>query len=138
MDLREQISRLQLTLGALPTKPLARFDELDAKARDLSAKRSEHEERLAALEPPATRFGRVRDPHAEERAFLRTAIEMDERRAGRPRAPTAPGCSASSAIPTRSGPSGMGSRTRSPSCGATTIRFATSSRNGTSSASRAG
>jgi hypothetical protein len=77
MELREQISRLQLTLGALPTKSLARFDELDAKARDLGAKRSEREERLAALGQPATRFGRTRDPHAEERAFLETAIEMD-------------------------------------------------------------
>jgi hypothetical protein len=77
MDLREQIGRLQLTLGALPTKPLARFDELDAKVRDLAAQRSEHEERLAALGQPATRFGRVRDPHAEERAFLQTAIELD-------------------------------------------------------------
>jgi conjugative relaxase-like TrwC/TraI family protein len=77
MDLREQIGQLQLTLGALPTKPLARFDELDAKVRDLSAKRSEHEEQLASLGQPATRFGRVRDPHAEERAFLQTAIEMN-------------------------------------------------------------
>ncbi|MHB8695908.1 MAG: ATP-dependent DNA helicase, partial [Solirubrobacteraceae bacterium] len=77
IDLRDQISGLQLTLGALPTKPLARFDELDAKARDLGAKRSEHEDQLAALGRPATRFGRVRDPHATERAFLQTAIEMD-------------------------------------------------------------
>jgi hypothetical protein len=77
MDLREQINRLQLTVDALPTKPLARFDEVDAKVRDLSAKRSEHEERLAALGQPATRFGRERDPHAQERAFLRTAIEID-------------------------------------------------------------
>jgi chromosome segregation ATPase len=76
MDLREQISRLQLTLGALPTKSLARFDELDAKARDLGAKRSEHEDRLAALDQPASRFRR-RDPDAEERTFLQTAIEMD-------------------------------------------------------------
>jgi hypothetical protein len=77
MDLRDQIRGLQLTLGALPAKPLARFDELDAKARDLGAKRSEHEDQLVALGRPATRFGRVRDPHAEERAFLRTAIEID-------------------------------------------------------------
>jgi conjugative relaxase-like TrwC/TraI family protein len=75
-DLREQINRLQTILGALPTKPLARFDELDAKVRDLSAKRSEHEDRLAALGQPAARFGRVRDLHAEERAFLQTAIKM--------------------------------------------------------------
>jgi conjugative relaxase-like TrwC/TraI family protein len=77
MDLREQISRLQLTLGALPTNPLARFDDLDTKARDISGMRSEHEERLSALGQPATRFGRVHDPHAEERAFLRTAIDID-------------------------------------------------------------
>jgi conjugative relaxase-like TrwC/TraI family protein len=75
--LREQIGRLQLTLGALPTKPLARFDELDAKARDLGATLSVHEEQLSGLGRPATRFGRLVDPHAEERAFLRTAIEMD-------------------------------------------------------------
>jgi len=77
MDLRDQIRRRQLTHGALATKPLARFDELDAKARDLGAKRSGHEDQLAALGRPATRFGRVRDPHAEERTYLQAAIEMD-------------------------------------------------------------
>ena len=76
-DLREQIGRLQLTLGALATKSLARFDELDARARDLGAKRSEYEDRLAALDQPTRRFGRRRDPDAEERAFLQNAIEMD-------------------------------------------------------------
>ena len=77
MDLHDKIRGLQLTLGALLTKPLARFDELDAKARGLGAKRSEHEDQLVALGRPATRFGRVRDPHAAERAFLQTAIEID-------------------------------------------------------------
>ena len=78
-ELHEQISRLQASLGALPTKPLQRFDELDARARDLAARRSDHQEQLARLEPPARRFGRVRDPDAEARQFLRNAIEMDDR-----------------------------------------------------------
>ena len=78
-ELREHISRLQLTLGALPTKPLQRIDELDARARDLAARRSDHQEQLARLEPPARRFGRVRDPDAHARQFLHTAIEMDDR-----------------------------------------------------------
>lgn len=79
IDLREQIARLELTLQALPVKPLERFDELDAKARDLAASRSEHEERLTALDQPARRFGRRADPHAQERAFLQNAIAMDDR-----------------------------------------------------------
>jgi hypothetical protein len=78
-ELRERISRLQLTLDALPTKPLQRIDELDARARDLTAQRSEHQEQLARLGPPARRFGRVRDPDAEPREFLHNAIEMDDR-----------------------------------------------------------
>ena len=40
---------------------------------------AEHAERLAALDPPTRRLGRVRDAHADERAFLLTAIEMDDR-----------------------------------------------------------
>jgi conjugative relaxase-like TrwC/TraI family protein len=79
IDLRDQISRLQLTLEALPIKPLERFDELDARARDLAARRTEHEEGLARLDEPTRRFGRMRDPDAEARAFLRNAIEMDDR-----------------------------------------------------------
>jgi conjugative relaxase-like TrwC/TraI family protein len=78
-ELREHIDRLQLTLGALPTKPLNRIDELDARAREVAARRSDQQEQLASLEPPARRFGRVRDPDAEARQFLHTAIEMDHR-----------------------------------------------------------
>jgi conjugative relaxase-like TrwC/TraI family protein len=77
-ELREQISRLQASLGALPTKPLQRFDELDARARDLAARRSDHQEQLTRLVPPARRFGRVRDPDAEARQFLHNAIEMND------------------------------------------------------------
>lgn len=79
IELRDRISRMRLVLGALPTRPLARFDELDAKERDLVGQRAEREERLATLEPPTRRFGRVRDPYGETREFLQTAIEMDER-----------------------------------------------------------
>ena len=78
-ELREHISRLQLTLGALPTKPRNRIDELDVRARDLAARRTDHQEQLERLEPPARRFGRVRDPDAEARQFLQTAIAMDDR-----------------------------------------------------------
>ena len=78
-ELRERIRGLQVTLGALPTRPLQRIDELDATARDLAARRSDHQQQLARLEPPARRFGRVRDPHAEARQFLQTAIEIDDR-----------------------------------------------------------
>jgi hypothetical protein len=79
IELREEMARLRIILESLPTKPLARFDELDAKERDLFSQRTQHEEQLAALETPARRLGRIRDPHAEERAFLQTAIEMDDR-----------------------------------------------------------
>jgi AAA domain len=78
-ELREQISRLQLTLGALPTRPLKRIDDRDVRARDLAALRSDHQDQLAGLEPPARRFGRVRDPDAEARQLLQNAIEMDDR-----------------------------------------------------------
>jgi hypothetical protein len=76
--LREQIAQLRLVLGALPTRPLARFDELDVRERGVVAERTQREERLAALEPPTRRLGRVRDPQVEKRTFLRTAIEMDD------------------------------------------------------------
>ncbi|MGO9972695.1 MAG: MobF family relaxase [Solirubrobacteraceae bacterium] len=79
MELREQIGRLRVVLEALPTKALARFDELDVKERDLTAQRAEHVKQLAEFEPPARRLGRIRDPHAEERAFLQAAIEQDDR-----------------------------------------------------------
>jgi conjugative relaxase-like TrwC/TraI family protein len=79
IELREQIGRLRVVLEALPTKPLARFDELDAKEREIADQRAEREDKLASLEPAARRMGRVRDPRAEERAFLRTAIEMNDR-----------------------------------------------------------
>jgi conjugative relaxase-like TrwC/TraI family protein len=79
IDLREQISHHRLVLGALPTRPLARFDDLDANERELIIERGEHAERLAALDPPTRRMGRVRDAHADERSFLVTALEMDER-----------------------------------------------------------
>jgi hypothetical protein len=55
---------------------------LDAKEREVAHQRAEREDKLAALEPPARRMGRVRDPRAEERAFLRTAIEMDDQAIG--------------------------------------------------------
>ena len=79
IDLREQISRHRLVLSALPTRSLAQFDELDAKERELTIEHAEHAERLAALDPPTRRLGRVRDAHADERSFLITALEMDER-----------------------------------------------------------
>jgi conjugative relaxase-like TrwC/TraI family protein len=78
-ELRERISRLQVTLGALPTKPLQRIGELDARARDLAARRSDHQEQLTHLQPAARRFGRVRDPDGDDREFLQHAIEMDDR-----------------------------------------------------------
>ena len=79
IELRERIGRFQVALSALPTRPLARFDELEAKSRLLSASRAEHEQGLAALRQPARRFGRLHDPDAAQRAFLQTAIEIDGR-----------------------------------------------------------
>jgi len=79
IELREQISRHRVVLGALPTRPLARFDALDAIERQLTIEHEQHAERLAALDPPTRRLGRVRDPHADERSFLVTALELDER-----------------------------------------------------------
>jgi chromosome segregation ATPase len=78
-ELREALSRCRLVLAALPTRPLARFDELDAKERQLTAQRNQHAERLGALEPAKRRLGRIRDPDATERSFLATAVETDER-----------------------------------------------------------
>ena len=79
IDLREQISRHRLVFSALPTRPLARFDELDTTERQLAIEHEEHTDRLAALDPPTRRLGRVRDPNADERAFLVTALELNER-----------------------------------------------------------
>jgi hypothetical protein len=79
IDLRDQISRLQLTLDALPTKTATRFDALEARARDLTARRAEHHDQLAGLAPPIRRFGRTRDPDADQRALLQTAIRLDDR-----------------------------------------------------------
>jgi hypothetical protein len=45
-----------LCFGGLPTGPLARFDELDAKDQQLLAQREKCENRLAALTAPS-RFG---------------------------------------------------------------------------------
>jgi conjugative relaxase-like TrwC/TraI family protein len=79
LDLRNQIDRLQRTLNGLPTRSLARFDALEAKARELTAQRTVHQEHLAALAPPTRRLGRIRDPDAEQRALLQTAIDLDDR-----------------------------------------------------------
>lgn len=79
LDLRDQINRLKLTLSALPTRSLQRFDELEVRARDLTAQRTEHHERLAGLALPSRRLGRLRAPDADERALLKTSIELDDR-----------------------------------------------------------
>jgi len=78
IELREQISRHRLVLGALPTRPLARFDALDTKERELAIAHEQHAERLAGLDPPTRRRGRVHDAHSDERSFLVTALELDE------------------------------------------------------------
>ena len=79
IELREQISRHRVVLGALPTRPLARFDELDGQERELTFEHERHAARLATLDPPTRHLGRVRDAHADERSFLLTALELDER-----------------------------------------------------------
>ena len=79
IDVREQIGRHRVVLGALPSRPLAQFDELDAKEQEVAAQQNEDAERLAALAPPTRCLGRVRDAHADERSFLVTALEMNER-----------------------------------------------------------
>jgi hypothetical protein len=62
IELREEISRHRVVLGALPTRPLARFDALDTMERELSVEHEQHAERLAGLDSPARRLGRVRTP----------------------------------------------------------------------------
>jgi conjugative relaxase-like TrwC/TraI family protein len=79
IDLRDQISRRQLTLDALPTKSATRFDALEVTARELTGRRAEHQDQLAGLTPPRRRFGRARDPDADQRALLQTAVKLDDR-----------------------------------------------------------
>jgi conjugative relaxase-like TrwC/TraI family protein len=79
LELREQVSHYRVVLGALPTRLLVRFDELDATERELTGRHDEHAERLAALEPLTRRLGGRRDPHAGERSFLVAALEIDQR-----------------------------------------------------------
>jgi hypothetical protein len=79
IELREQMRRRRLVLGAVPSRALARFDLLDVSEREVIAQRDEHMERLATLEPSTHRLGRVHAPDAAERSFLVTALEMDER-----------------------------------------------------------
>jgi conjugative relaxase-like TrwC/TraI family protein len=82
IELRDQLGRLTVALSALPTRSLARFDELDAEMRSIADQRAEHAEQLASLGEPGRRLGRFHDPHAEERAFLESALELDDRRLG--------------------------------------------------------
>jgi hypothetical protein len=79
IELREEIGRLRVVLAALPTRPLARFDELDTVEQQLLARRDKHKNRVAALAPRSGRVRRARDPDAEERAFLYAALELDDR-----------------------------------------------------------
>jgi conjugative relaxase-like TrwC/TraI family protein len=79
IDLREQIGRLRVVLGALPNAQLARFDELDANEQQLIAERLQQEDQLAGLGAPVRHLGRTKDPDAAKRSFLRASIEMTDR-----------------------------------------------------------
>ncbi|WP_249012224.1 MobF family relaxase [Conexibacter sp. DBS9H8] len=82
IDLRDRISRTQMSLNALPLRSLTRFDQIDANAREITERLNGHEKRLDALPVPGRRFGRVHGPHAEEREFLARAVAMDRRELG--------------------------------------------------------
>jgi hypothetical protein len=74
-EIREQLERLRAQLQALPTRELAQFDELDARARMLTEERDLLRGELAEL--PASRerrFGRGEDAHLVDRTRLSSAL----------------------------------------------------------------
>ena len=77
-DLRRELGRLRLALSALPIRPLARLEEVDAEASAVGAQRAEHSEALSALGTPRG-WRRGRDPQGPDRQFLTAAIEIDDR-----------------------------------------------------------
>jgi len=74
-ELGERVEELEAQLRALPLRKLEHIEHYDERTLTLLAQRERHAERLAALPEPHRRFGRVRDPHADERDRLRSTVE---------------------------------------------------------------
>ena len=82
-ELGERVEQLQAQLKALPLGKLERIDRLDSEAIGLLDRRERDTEELAALPEPRWRFGRKKDPQAEERDRLTIALHLDESALGK-------------------------------------------------------
>jgi conjugative relaxase-like TrwC/TraI family protein len=78
-ELGGRIQQLRAQLEALPTHQLRRIEHFEERARTHSTQREQLAEELAHLPEPRRRFGRERDPHATERAYLTSALEGHDR-----------------------------------------------------------
>jgi conjugative relaxase-like TrwC/TraI family protein len=78
-ELHERAEQLRAQLKALPTRQLQRIEDLDARVLTLSDQRAQLAERLAYLPEPRRHRGREQDPNAVERAFLKGAVQANER-----------------------------------------------------------
>jgi excisionase family DNA binding protein len=74
-ELGERVEELHAQLRALPLRKLEHIEHYDERTLTLLAQRERHAARLAALPEPHRRFGRERDPHADERHRLRSTVE---------------------------------------------------------------
>ena len=74
-ELRERLERLGAQLAALPTTELARVDELDARAIELTERRDTVRAALERLPAPRPRrFGRGGDPHLVQRTEFASTL----------------------------------------------------------------
>jgi hypothetical protein len=80
-ELGERIEQLRAQLEALPTHQLRRIEHFEERALTLSTQREQLAQELARLPEPRRRFGRERDPHAGERAYLTSALAGHDREA---------------------------------------------------------
>jgi len=79
-ELRDQLDRLNAQLRALPTQELAQIDDLDARARTLTAQRDLLHSDVERLPPPRNRrLGRSDDPHLVDRTRLTSALTGTQR-----------------------------------------------------------
>src|SRR5262249_10288287 len=78
-QLRERIDHLGAQLEALPIHKLRRIEHFEERARTVWTQREKLAEELTHLPEPRRRFGRERDPHARDRAYLTSALEGHDR-----------------------------------------------------------
>jgi chromosome segregation ATPase len=77
-EARSRLEALRAQLAGLPLRALRNIDWLERQASELAELRGERTAELAALPEPSRRLGRTRDPHAAERAFLKSALRALE------------------------------------------------------------